>query len=135
MMSCHAKGSELTPRIHLQVAKNFRSLLDVSMTSRFSVELLDLRLNSNVFDFLNLPSARNFWRKKFSREFDHENCENFCLAKIPAIRYVITIAPYHTIHVPDATTGTYMHGNCPLSLSLSFLPLFTFSYMYFPPLT
>ena len=34
--------------------------------SQFSVKLWDPLLDDNVVSFLNLSSARNFWRKDFS---------------------------------------------------------------------
>ena len=44
--------------------------------SQFSVKLRDPLLDDNVLGFLNLSSARNFWRKNFSRE---EIFESWCL--------------------------------------------------------
>ena len=50
--------------------------------SQFSVKLRDPLLDYNVVGFLNLLSARNFWRKDLSREEIFASC---CLiAKISA---------------------------------------------------
>ena len=75
------------------------------MTKR-SVKLLDPQLNDNVLGFLN-SLAKNFWRKKFSREeIFHElvlDCENLCLVEIS--RYIVYL------HVLVCETYTHVFYN------------------------
>ena len=62
---------------------------------QFSVELLVSRLEDIVLGFLNLSSARNFWRKKF-----------------PAIRYSISEKSVITYIRGDMSqTGKYSYKN------------------------
>ena len=71
---------------------------------QISVELLDPWLDDNVLGFLKLLTASLFWWKKFHRKnfckpvFDHENHENFCLAKIS--RYTMLLS---TVLIRPAT--------------------------------
>ena len=68
---------DLSREKFLQLAQCFYDKM-----SQFSVKLLDPLLDENVVGFLNLSSARDFWRKDFSRQEIFTSC---CLiAKISA---------------------------------------------------
>ena len=73
--NCHAKGRELTLRVYSQLNDDRRVIVGREkflqfapwFYDTFSVDLLDLQLKHTVLGFLS-SLARNFWRKKFSRE-------------------------------------------------------------------
>ena len=67
---------------------------------QFSIELLDPQLNDNMLGFLNVLSARNFWRKNFSQEQilragigSRKSQKKFCLTKISRHMAIIVTLP------------------------------------------
>ena len=91
--NCHAKGRELTPRMHSQLRRVDRRLQKISAVC----SMLQWQNRSTFWQFTGSATRRhcarliskNILEEKFfvgtnfcELVFDHENCENFCLTTI-----------------------------------------------------
>ena len=68
MYSSHYTLQALGEILHEITNNEDITIMFLRQMGQFSMELLDPQLNDNMHGFLNVLSARNFWRKNFSQE-------------------------------------------------------------------
>ena len=115
MYSSHYTLQALGKILHEITNNEEITIMFLRQMGQFSVELLDPQLNDNMYGFLNVLSARNFWRKNFSQERilragigSRKSQKNSVSQKFPAIwQFLLLFLCFH-----QQPLLSYIHRRC-----------------------